>query len=1010
MRLHRLQARAFGPFAELIEVDFDELADAGIFLIHGATGSGKTSLLDAVCFALYGRVPGLRPAGETLRSDHAGADDVPEVTLELTVGNRRLRVTRSPDHHRPKKRGNGLTPVRGQVRLDELSRDGVWTTLATRADDVGDSLGQALGMGLDQFAKVVLLPQGDFAAFLRATPEERRVLLERLFDVSRYTGVEAWLTDRRRLTAATAAEARATLSADLLRVDDVLARVPAEVIDGLPTWAEATDTGRLAEVAAEASTRVGAHALAALTAAATAEQAASAAESAHATAALTARAAARGEAARRVLADFAAGSDARAAAARRLELGERAGRVAGDLRALAAAEAERDSAHTRYAASRTALARWSVDVGDSPQEALSRARDLDATLDVLAQRGAAEATRTQRQASVSAQREVAQRALATIDAAEAALVEQVAQLQVRADALLTIAAGSGPAEASASQAGRLVTLRDDLDRTAITIASLESAGLAATRVALAQAGRLLDLRQRRLDGMAAELAAGLHPGDECPVCGGTEHPAPATAVDAVTAADVDAAEEAWRPLDDRVRRIETDLAAARAHHDLLVEQLGGDERDLAILRDAADVIGRAVAVAASAVAELPQVQAELAQRRQALETLAESRRAALGQLAAAQALEGELAEAAEHDAAVVRELVARHTEGCPCADPQVPTADVPARHRRVVAALADTAAARSASDEAQRRHTEAHEATSSVCRAEGFADVVQACAAAVPAATLVEIRESIAAKVAAAAAARATVADPEVERALGAPLPDLAVLAAMMNAARGQRTAAAREHALAEQAARDIDVLSRQVVANADAAAAATRVAASTAALADVVSGLGSDNTLRMKLSAFVLAGRLERVVELANERLQRMGDGRFHLAHSDRLASGGRRSGLGLVVQDEWTGQVRDTATLSGGESFMASLALALGLADAVREESGGIDLHTLFIDEGFGSLDGESLEQVMEVLDQLQDGGRAVGVVSHVPALRDRIPAQVQVDKTRRGSTVRRVTGPAA
>ncbi|HOI03745.1 MAG TPA: SbcC/MukB-like Walker B domain-containing protein, partial [Dermatophilaceae bacterium] len=457
-----------------------------------------------------------------------------------------------------------------------------------------------------------------------------------------------------------------------------------------------------------------------------------------------------------------------------------------------------------------------------------------------------------------------------------------------------------------------------------------------------------------------------------------------------------AAEEAWRPLDDRVLRIETDLAAARAHHDLLVEQLGGDERDLAILRDAADVIGRAVAVAASAVAELPQVQAELAQRRQALETLAESRRAALGQLAAAQALEGELAEAAEHDAAVVRELVARHTEGCPCADPQVPTADVPARHRRVVAALADTAAARSASDEAQRRHTEAHEATSSVCRAEGFADVVQACAAAVPAATLVEIRESIAAKVAAAAAARATVADPEVERALGAPLPDLAVLAAMMNAARGQRTAAAREHALAEQAARDIDALSRQVAASAAAATAATGVATSTAALADVVSGLGSDNTLRMKLSAFVLAGRLERVVELANERLQRMG--------------GGRRSGLGLVVQDEWTGQVRDTATLSGGESFMASLALALGLADAVREESGGIDLHTLFIDEGFGSLDGESLEQVMEVLDQLQDGGRAVGVVSHVPALRDRIPAQVQVDKTRRGSTVRRVTGPAA
>ncbi|MBK6955001.1 MAG: SMC family ATPase [Actinomycetales bacterium] len=226
MRLHRLSVQAFGPFADRVEVDFDDLADAGIFLIHGATGSGKTSLLDAICFALYGRVPGLRPSGEALRSDHAPSDDVPEVELELTVSGRRLRVIRSPDHQRPKKRGTGLTPVRGQVRLEEWSPDRGWTTVATRADDVGDTLGQALGMGLDQFAKVVLLPQGDFAAFLRATAEDRRALLERLFDVRRYTGVEAWLAERRRVTAAAAVHAHAALAADLVRVDDVLGRVP----------------------------------------------------------------------------------------------------------------------------------------------------------------------------------------------------------------------------------------------------------------------------------------------------------------------------------------------------------------------------------------------------------------------------------------------------------------------------------------------------------------------------------------------------------------------------------------------------------------------------------------------------------------------------------------------------------------------------------------------------------------------------------------------------------------
>jgi exonuclease SbcC len=173
--------------------------------------------------------------------------------------------------------------------------------------------------------------------------------------------------------------------------------------------------------------------------------------------------------------------------------------------------------------------------------------------------------------------------------------------------------------------------------------------------------------------------------------------------------------------------------------------------------------------------------------------------------------------------------------------------------------------------------------------------------------------------------------------------------------------------------------------------------------LADTFSGTGGNNALRMRLSAFVLAARLEKVAELANERLAVMGDGRYRLEHSDDLAARGARSGLGLRVQDLWTGQTRDTSTLSGGEAFMASLALALGLADAVREESGGFDLQTLFVDEGFGTLDDESLEQVMAVLDGLREGGRAVGVVSHVAELRTRIPCQITVDKSESGSAVR-------
>ena len=147
----------------------------------------------------------------------------------------------------------------------------------------------------------------------------------------------------------------------------------------------------------------------------------------------------------------------------------------------------------------------------------------------------------------------------------------------------------------------------------------------------------------------------------------------------------------------------------------------------------------------------------------------------------------------------------------------------------------------------------------------------------------------------------------------------------------------------------------------------------------------------------------LAEIATLANERLTTMSDGRYALEYTDARAAKGARSGLGLRVRDAWTGQARDTSSLSGGESFMASLALALGMGDAVRAEAGGFDLQTLFVDEGFGSLDEESLEQVMAVLDTLREGGRAVGIVSHVAELRTRIPHQLQVLKEQGGSRIR-------
>ena len=196
MRLHHLEATAFGPFADTVRVDFDELSEAGLFLLSGPTGAGKTSVLDAVCFALYGDVPGDRSAAKRLRCDQAAPGLRPLVTLEVTLGSRRFRIVRSPAWERPKKRGAGLTNEQARVTFSELV-DGGWQPLSSRLDETGDLVGRLVGMSLTQFTQVAMLPQGRFQAFLRARSEERHRLLQQLFRTGRFEQVERWLRDRR---------------------------------------------------------------------------------------------------------------------------------------------------------------------------------------------------------------------------------------------------------------------------------------------------------------------------------------------------------------------------------------------------------------------------------------------------------------------------------------------------------------------------------------------------------------------------------------------------------------------------------------------------------------------------------------------------------------------------------------------------------------------------------------------------------------------------------------------
>ncbi len=252
------------------------------------------------------------------------------------------------------------------------------------------------------------------------------------------------------------------------------------------------------------------------------------------------------------------------------------------------------------------------------------------------------------------------------------------------------------------------------------------------------------------------------------------------------------------------------------------------------------------------------------------------------------------------------------------------------------------------------------------------------------------------------AAVRAVLAEPETAAAARRPAADVdsAERAAERAGRRLQQAASARDAAARRCA--ELDRLS------AHAATAVRRLAPlrdaydRVARLASLTAGTSADNERRMRLESYVLAARLEQVAAAATVRLGRMSSGRYTLVHSDDR-SGRGRSGLGLHVVDAWTGRERDTATLSGGETFFASLALALGLADVVTDEAGGVRLDTLFIDEGFGSLDDQTLDEVLDVLDALRERDRSVGIVSHVPDLRRRVHAQLEVVKERTGSRVR-------
>ncbi|SEO70001.1 AAA family ATPase [Trujillonella endophytica] len=982
MRLHRLSLTAFGPFPGAEVVDLDEVARDGLFLLWGPTGSGKTTLLDAVVYALYGTVPGARGEEKRLRSDHAEPATRTEVTCELTLGGERLLVTRRPEQLRPKKRGTGTTAEPARLLVQRLGPEG-WEAVSTRIDEGAEYLRTRLGLDVHQFCQVVLLPQGDFARFLRAEPDHRAELLRTLFDVERFARVEDWLAGERRA-------AEEALRGERLRLSTLLARVAqtadADVPEELAPELVGADPGgpvdawvtRLRRRAAADLTEAGA-------AATTAAAAATASGEALAVARLLADRHARRDRAREELARLDAAEPSLVPVRTRLDAGRRAEALRETLESAgrAALEAERTAAEL------TAARRAWKATGEEREPALDLARRLrDDAAEARALLPEAErATDLARRVTRSAAEEarLADRCAAA-DQALAALPEAIAAAQALVDTA-TAAAGALPARTGEAGAARAALAAGrDAEGLAVRLARARAGAGAAREAWLTAREELVDLRTRRLDGMAAELAGGLLDGVDCPVCGALEHPRPAVPAGPPVSADdedrarerADAAEIAAGTAATAAEDMDRELAVLRA-------RAGG--RPLVDLEAAAVAADLALAEVAATAAGLPGSRSRLAaltEERDDLGARLVADREELGSCSARRA-----AGAAELAALTARVDAVRGEDR-----------DLERRARRLTTAAERCEAALDA-EAAERRARvgadTARRAAGERAVAAGFADVAEAAGALLERTELATLEERVTAHERARDAVQHALADPELAQL--APAPDLAAAEAHCadTTAAREETVAARDRARRRSA--DLDALAGDVVAAEVRLHERRNAAAQVAGLADLVNGRGA-NTLRMRLQSFVLAARLEQVAEVASRRLLEMSGSRYTFRHSDAQGRHGARGGLGLEVFDEYTGTLRPTKTLSGGESFMASLALALGLADVVTAESGGVQIDTLFVDEGFGTLDAGALDAVMDVLDDLRRGGRTVGVISHVEELRTRIPTKLEVLAGRSGS----------
>lgn len=993
MKIHSVELTGFGPYKNTELVDLDAFGDDGVFLITGRTGAGKSSILDAITFGLYGSIPRYQGGpGDKVRSDHIGPNDPCQVTVIFTVDQHRYRVRRSPEWERPKQRGDGTTR---QAPTAEFSiwKDEDWQVTEAQVRNVGLAISQVVGLSVEQFLQVILLAQGQFQEFLVADSSARRDLLRSLFQTARFGDYSDRLEERARQLRTALQAATSTVGAHLSTLGRVAERevpdeVDAETGDGVQEWVAAllSDHDSRVEVA-------GAEASAARTAFAEAQQKWTLASTTAERQQRLRRATEQGEALRVAAEEIAElrGQLDRA----RLAAPVQPVAVAAD----AAAEATAAAGQQHTAA--VAAYRASLPGPDDVDFAALTVAELNAAVAAADQLLGTLTEHQRTEESLPALRAAAQDATGALDhfdtkAAQVRLDREEARTSITAltDRITVLedqTASAAEVERDLADARRRLGFAEQAQATQAEVERAREAQAAAGQ-ALTRASSARDqVRARQLSDYAATLAGGLLAGEPCPVCGSAEHPDPTSAPpDHVTDEDLAAADAAFE-------RADADSRAADQSVTSLITRLAG-ERAEAGDGDLDDLTAQ-VATGQQRATDLTAAATELATTKRR-RTEAEKRAADLSDDVERSAKDRQERLTAQH-AAETRLAAATETVAAARGEHDRVADRVVLERRRRDAARALARAIEDRDRAASDARRSATDLTAALADA-GFTDRAALEAARAPQGDQRLWDQRIAAHEAGLAAVAATLADPDLADLPAEPVDLAAPQRDRDRAETAQADAVAalsREQALLDGVSGTATAIRAEL-----AAAAATREKYHVVnALALTVRGR-EPNELRMSLETFVLAAELEDIVVAANTRLTVMTSGRYTFAHSDELAGRNRQSGLSLNVIDAHTGEARSPQSLSGGEKFQASLALALGLAEVVTAQAGGVRLDTLFIDEGFGSLDAETLETTMATLDSLREGGRTVGLISHVEAMKESIPAKVFVDIAPGGwSTIR-------